>query len=113
MATPWLPEPPQPSEEPNQASGTSPQAELIAAKIKEATDWPQLTMAAAQQEQELQINRRRNPSPTCMVEPEEFPNKSPKPKTRRQGGQEGKPSPPSWHLVYDLSLCSLLSFPFL
>ena len=45
----------------------SPEAEQIAKKIKEATEWTQLMMAAAQQEQELQTNRHRNPSPAYKV----------------------------------------------
>lgn len=42
-------------------------AEAIVAKIKEVTDWAQMTMAEAQQEQERQANRQRNPSPAYKV----------------------------------------------
>ena len=45
----------------------SPEAEQIAKKIKEAMEWTQLMMAAAQQEQELQTNQHRNPSPAYKV----------------------------------------------
>jgi hypothetical protein len=59
-------EPLQLAEEPSERYD-SPEAEQIAKKIKEATEWTQLMMAAAQQEQELQTNRHWNPSPAYKV----------------------------------------------
>ena len=37
------------------------------AKIKEVTEWAESSMASAQQEQETQANRHRNPSPAYKV----------------------------------------------
>ena len=43
------------------------QAEAIVSKIKEATEWAQQNMTAAQQDQEKTANRRRNPAHTYKV----------------------------------------------
>lgn len=52
--------------EPNPRSPIQ-KGEAIVAKVKEATEWAQLSIANAQQEQELQANRHRNPSPAYKV----------------------------------------------
>jgi hypothetical protein len=66
----YHPEPLQLFEEPHYVQDPkSPiqKADAIVTKIKEATEWAQLAMTAAQQDQEIQANRHRNPSPSYKV----------------------------------------------
>lgn len=51
-------------EEPQDTQGSNPvqRADRIASKIKQATEWAQTAMAAAQQSQEEYANRRRDPA---------------------------------------------------
>ncbi|OJD26783.1 hypothetical protein ACJ73_01840, partial [Blastomyces percursus] len=43
------------------------QAENMIAKLKDAVQWAQASMAMAQQEQEKQANKHRNPAPQFKI----------------------------------------------
>ncbi|KAH0345010.1 hypothetical protein KCU83_g8031, partial [Aureobasidium melanogenum] len=101
-------EPLQLSEEPQPApdlAALSPvqQADMIAAKIKNATEWTQSAIAEAQQEQERQANRHRNPSPAYKTGDKVWLNlknvRTDRPSKKLEDRQPSSPSRKWWDRI--------------